>query len=166
MPSCLLNTLKPEIMKNTVTFCHWRRFLDEIRIWFLTGTDMMTLMPLKWQTSLAPEYPLGVVRPKLESRLSMGAPLLAGIDSLVMTVLLMVLVVMMMIQGDYSDKGCLRDCDSVRMVNNHSQSLFLINITWIPHSKNRISVLTRVTALRCTIVRWSWRWWSWVAWQG
>ena len=59
----------------------------------------------------------------------MGAPLLAGIDSLVMTVLLMVLVVvMMMIQGDYSDKGCLRDCDSVRMVNNHSQSLFLITL--------------------------------------
>lgn len=37
---------------------------------------------------MAPEYPLGVVRPKLESTLSMGAPLLAGIDSLVMTVLI------------------------------------------------------------------------------
>ena len=47
---------------------------------------------------MAPEYPLGVVRPKLESTLSMGAPLLAGIDSLVMTVLLMVVVVVMMIQ--------------------------------------------------------------------
>ena len=54
---------------------------------------------------MAPEYPLGVVRPKLESTLSMGAPLLAGIDSLVMTVLLMMVVmeivmvvVMMMIQ--------------------------------------------------------------------
>ena len=58
----------------------------------------------------------------------MGAPLLAGIDSLVMTVLLMVVVVMKMIQGDYSDKGSLRDCDSVRMVNNHSQSLFLITL--------------------------------------
>ena len=70
----------------------------------------------------------------------MGAPLLAGIDSLGMTVLLTVVVhigdiimmvmvvVMMMIQGDYSDKGCLRDCDSVRMVNNHSQSLFLITL--------------------------------------
>ena len=59
----------------------------------------------------------------------MGAPLLAGIDSLVMTVLLMVvLMVMMMIQWDYSDKGCLRDCDSVRMVNNHSQSQFLITL--------------------------------------
>ena len=58
----------------------------------------------------------------------MGAPLLAGIDSLGMTVLLMVVVVMMMIQGDYSDKVCLRDCDSVMMVNNHSQSLLLITL--------------------------------------
>ena len=104
-------------------------FSDEVRIRFLAKTDKITFMPLKWHTSLAPEYPLGVVRPKLESTLSMGAPLLAGIDSLGMTVLLMaVVVVMMMIQGDYSDKGCLRDCDSVRMVNNHSQSLFLITL--------------------------------------
>ena len=46
---------------------------------------------------MAPEYPLGVVRPKLESTLSMGAPLLAGIDSLVMTVLMMVVVVILMV---------------------------------------------------------------------
>ena len=65
----------------------------------------------------------------------MGAPLLAGIDSLVMTVLLMAVVVMMMIQGDYSDKGCLRDCDSVRMVNNHSKSLFLITLHGIRAQK-------------------------------
>ena len=80
----------------------------------------------------------------------MGAPLLAGIDSLVMTVLLMVVVVMM-IQGDYFDKGCLRDCDSVRMVNNHSQPRFLITLNGFCAQKIEY-LLVRVTALRCTIV--------------
>ena len=47
-------------------------------------------------TSLAPEYPLGVVRPKLESTLSIGAPLLTGIASLLMIMIMFMIMMMMM----------------------------------------------------------------------
>ena len=55
---------------------------------------MMIMLMMMILTSLAPEYPLGVVRPKPESTLSIGAPLLDGIASLIK--IMMVMMVMMM----------------------------------------------------------------------
>ena len=61
---------------------------------------MITLM-MMILTSLAPEYPLGVVRPKPESTLSIGAPLLDGIASLIkiMMVIMTMMVVVMMVMN-------------------------------------------------------------------
>ena len=59
---------------------------------------MVIMQMMMILTSLAPEYPLGVVRPKPESTLSIGAPLLDGIASLIkIMMVMMVMVVMMMV---------------------------------------------------------------------
>ena len=59
---------------------------------------LMLIMPMMMiLTSLAPEYPLGVVRPKPESTLSIGAPLLDGIASLIKIMMLMMVMMMVMV---------------------------------------------------------------------
>ena len=57
---------------------------------------MITLM-MMILTSLAPEYPLGVVRPKPESTLSIGAPLLDGIASLIKIMMVMMMTMMVVV---------------------------------------------------------------------
>ena len=108
---------------------------------------MMMMMTMMKTTSLAPEYPLGVVRPKPESTLSIGTPLLDGIASLVIIISIMVMVIMvimlimvikvimvimvmlkmMMRRVILIQAGCVTS-SSVRMVNGHLRSLLLITL--------------------------------------
>ena len=107
-------------------------------------TKIMMMMTMMKTTSLAPEYPRGVVSPKPESTLSIGTPLLDGIASLVIIISMMVMVIMlimvikvimvimvmlkmMMRRVILKLAGCVT-CTSVRMVNGHLRSLLLITL--------------------------------------